>query len=152
MEKLDFYINGAWVKPSETKTIDVINPATEEAVATISLGSQADVNSAVSAAKSAFESYSLTSIVERIELLTTIREIYKRRIDDVADAIQTEMGAPTSLARGAQAMVGLGHLKAAIRSLSNHEFEYTHGKFLIRHEPIGVCGFCLLYTSPSPRD
>ena len=84
MEKLDFYINGAWVKPSETKTLDVINPATEEAVATISLGSQADVNSAVSAAKSAFESYSLTSIVERIELLTTIREIYKRRIDDLS--------------------------------------------------------------------
>ena len=62
MEKLDFYISGAWVKPSETKTLDVINPATEEAVATISLGSQADVNSAVSAAKSAFESYSLTSV------------------------------------------------------------------------------------------
>ena len=62
MEKLDFYINGAWVKPSETKTLDVINPATEEAVATISLGSQADVNSAVSAAKSAFDSSSLTSI------------------------------------------------------------------------------------------
>ena len=72
MEKLDFYINGVWVKPSETKTLDVINPATEEAVATISLGSHADVNSAVSAAKSAFESYSLTSIAERIELLTTI--------------------------------------------------------------------------------
>ena len=148
MEKLDFYINGAWVKPSETKTLDVINPATEEAVATISLGSQADVNSAVSAAKSAFESYSLTPVAERIELLTTIREIYKRRIDDVADAIQTEMGAPTSLARGAQAMVGLGHLKAAIRSLSNHEFEYTHGKFLIRHEPIGVCGLITPWNWP----
>ena len=148
MEKLDFYINGAWVKPSETKTLDVINPATEEAVATISLGSQADVNSAVSAAKSAFESYPLTPVAERIELLTTIREIYKRRIDDVADAIQTEMGAPTSLARGAQAMVGLGHLKAAIRSLSNHEFEYTHGKFLIRHEPIGVCGLITPWNWP----
>ena len=99
MEKLDFYINGAWVKPSETKTLDVINPATEEAVATISLGSQADVNSAVSAAKSAFESYSLTSIAERIELLTTIREIYKRRIDDVADAIPvsyTHLTLPTT--------------------------------------------------------
>ena len=148
MEKLDFYINGAWTKPSEPKTLDVINPATEEAVATISLGSQADVNSAVSAAKSAFESYSLTPVAERIELLTTIREIYKRRIDDVADAIQTEMGAPTSLARGAQAMVGLGHLKAAIRSLSNHEFEYTHGKFLIRHEPIGVCGLITPWNWP----
>ena len=148
MEKLDFYINGAWTKPSEPKTLDVINPATEEAVATISLGSQADVNLAVSAAKSAFESYSQTPVAERIELLTTIREIYKRRIDDVADAIQTEMGAPTSLARGAQAMVGLGHLKAAIRSLSNHEFEFTHGKFLIRHEPIGVCGLITPWNWP----
>ena len=142
MEKLDFYINGAWVKPSTSKTLDVINPATEESVAKISLGSEIDVNLAVSAAKSAFDSYSQTPVAQRIELLTTIREIYKRRIDDVADAIQTEMGAPTSLARGAQAMVGLGHLKAAIRSLSNHEFEFKHGEFLI----------CLLYTSPSPRD
>ena len=90
MEKLDFYINGAWTKPSKPKTLDVINPATEEAVATISLGSQADVNLAVSAAKSAFKSYSQTPVAERIELLTTIREIYKRRIDDVADAIQTD--------------------------------------------------------------
>ena len=148
MEKLDFYINGEWVKPSEAKTLDVINPATEEAVATISLGSQTDVNSAVKAAKSAFENYSLTPVAERIELLTTIKEIYRRRIDDVADAIQTEMGAPTSLARGAQAMVGLGHLKAAIRSLSNHEFEYTHGKFIIRHEPIGVCGLITPWNWP----
>ena len=138
MEKLDFYINGAWVKPSTSKTLDVIDPATEEAVAKISLGSEVDVNLAVSAAKSAFDGYSQTPVAQRIELLTTIREIYKRRIDDVADAIQTEMGAPTSLARGAQAMVGLGHLKAAIRSLSNHEFEFKHGEFLIRHEPIGV--------------
>ena len=148
MEKLDFYINGKWVKPSEAKTLDVINPATEEAVATISLGSQADVNSAVNAAKSAFESYSITPVAERLDLLTTIKEIYRRRIDDVADAIQTEMGAPTSLARGAQAMVGLGHLKAAIRSLSNHEFEYTHGKFIIRHEPIGVCGLITPWNWP----
>ena len=148
MEKLDFYINGKWVKPSEAKTLDVINPATEEAVATISLGSQADVNSAVNAAKSAFEGYSITPVAERLDLLTTIKEIYRRRIDDVADAIQTEMGAPTSLARGAQAMVGLGHLKAAIRSLSNHEFEYMHGKFIIRHEPIGVCGLITPWNWP----
>ena len=98
MEKLDFYINGAWVKPSTSKTLDVINPATEEAVAKISLGSEVDVNLAVSAARSAFDSYSQTPVAQRIELLTTIREIYKRRINDVADAIQTEMGAPTSLA------------------------------------------------------
>jgi aldehyde dehydrogenase (NAD+) len=87
-------------------------------------------------------------VKQRVELLTTIREIYKRRLDDVADAIQTEMGAPTYLAKGAQAMVGLGHLKAAIRSLSNHEFEYMHGEFIIRHEPIGVCGLITPWNWP----
>ena len=123
MDKLNFYINGGWVKPSENKTLDVINPATECAVATISLGSLADVNLAVSSARTAFKSYSQTPVSQRIELLTSIREIYKRRVDDVADAIQTEMGAPTSLAKGAQAMVGLAHLKAAISALEKHEFE-----------------------------
>jgi aldehyde dehydrogenase (NAD+) len=58
------------------------------------------------------------------------------------------MGAPTYLAKGAQAMVGLGHLKAAIRSLSNHEFEYMHGEFIIRHEPIGVCGLITPWNWP----
>ena len=86
-----------------------------------------------------------------MNLLTTIREIYKRRVDDVADAIQAEMGAPSYLAKGAQAMVGLAHLKAAIRSLSSHEFEYKHGEFIIRHEPIGVCGLITPGTGLSTR-
>lgn len=148
MEKLEFYIDGQWVKPANADTLNVINPATEEAVATISLGSSADVDRAVSAARRAFETYSQTPVDQRIELLTTIREVYKRRVDDVADAIQTEMGAPSYLAKGAQAMVGLAHLKAAIRSLSNHNFEYKHGDFIIRHEPIGVCGLITPWNWP----
>ena len=148
MDKLDFYINGEWVKPSQPKTLDVINPANEDKVATISLGNSQDVDLAVSAARAAFISYSETPVNQRVELLTTIREIYKRRLDDVADAIQTEMGAPTYLAKGAQAMVGLGHLKAAIRSLNNHDFEYLHGEFIIRHEPIGVCGLITPWNWP----
>ncbi|MCE2517651.1 MAG: aldehyde dehydrogenase family protein [Alphaproteobacteria bacterium] len=148
MSLTQFYINGQWVDPVTPETLDVINPATEEAVATISVGTSADVDKAVAAAKAAFPSYSATSVQERVELLTTIRETYKKRFDDVADAIQMEMGAPTELARGAQAMVGMGHLKAAIRSLSNHEFEFTHGQFLIRHEPIGVCGLITPWNWP----
>ena len=148
MEKLDFYINGTWVKPSGVETLDVINPATEEKVTKISLGDAIHVNEAVTAARKAFETYSQTPVEQRIDLLTTIREIYKRRLDDVADAIQTEMGAPTYLAKGAQAMVGLGHLKAAIRSLTNHNFEYEHGNFIIRHEPIGVCGLITPWNWP----
>ena len=145
---LEFYIDGQWVKPAHAETLDVINPATEQAVAKISLGSADDVNRAVSAARRAFESYSQTPVKQRLDLLTTIREIYKRRVDDVADAIQTEMGAPTYLAKGAQAMVGLAHLKAAIRSLGNHEFEYQHDAFIIRHEPIGVCGLITPWNWP----
>ena len=148
MEQLDFYINGSWVKPNGVETLDVINPASEEKVTKISLGTANHVNEAVAAARTAFETYSQTPVEQRIDLLTTIREIYKRRLDDVADAIQTEMGAPTHLAKGAQAMVGLGHLKAAIRSLTNHNFEYEHGSFIIRHEPIGVCGLITPWNWP----
>ena len=148
MEQLDFYINGSWVKPNGVETLDVINPASEEKVTKISLGTANHVDEAVSAARKAFETYSQTPVEQRIDLLTTIREIYKRRLDDVADAIQTEMGAPTYLAKGAQAMVGLGHLKAAIRSLTNHNFEYEHGSFIIRHEPIGVCGLITPWNWP----
>ena len=148
MEQLDLYINGSWVKPNGVETLDVINPASEEKVTKISLGTANHVNEAVAAARTAFETYSQTPVEQRIDLLTTIREIYKRRLDDVADAIQTEMGAPTYLAKGAQAMVGLGHLKAAIRSLTNHNFEYEHGSFIIRHEPIGVCGLITPWNWP----
>ena len=148
MEQVDFYINGSWVKPNGVETLDVINPASEEKVTKISLGTADHVNEAVAAARTAFETYSQTPVEQRIDLLTTIREIYKRRLDDVADAIQTEMGAPTYLAKGAQAMVGLGHLKAAIRSLTNHNFEYEHGNFIIRHEPIGVCGLITPWNWP----
>ena len=148
MEKREFYINGKWVMPDTKDTLDVINPATEEVVATISLGSAKDIDLAVSSAKRAFVTYSQTPVEQRIELLTTVREIYKRRMDDVADAIQTEMGAPGYLAKGAQAMVGLAHLKAAIRSLTNHKFEYEHGGFIIRHEPIGVCGLITPWNWP----
>ena len=148
MNKFDFYINGQWVRSLGTETVDVINPATEKAVAEISLGDSVDVDRAVTAARKAFRSYSQTPVAERVDLLTTIREIYKRRLDDVADAIQSEMGAPSHLAKGPQAMVGLAHLKAAIRALNNYEFEYMHGDFLIRHEPIGVCGLITPWNWP----
>ena len=148
MTHTKFYINGEWVDPINPETLDVINPATEQSVATISVGSADDINKAVAAARAAFPAHAARSVAERVEMVTAIRETYKKRFDDIADAIQTEMGAPTYLARGAQAMVGLGHLKAAVRSLENHKFEYEHGNFLIRHEPIGVCGLITPWNWP----
>ncbi len=148
MNNLQFYINGAWVDPATPEVIDVINPATEESVGQISAGSAADVNKAVAAANTAFESYSRFSVKERVDLLTEVREEYKRRFDDIAHAIMIEMGAPSYLAKGSQALVGLNHLKTAIRVLGEHKFEYTHNNYLIRHEPIGVCGLITPWNWP----
>ncbi|MEM7802607.1 MAG: aldehyde dehydrogenase family protein [Chloroflexota bacterium] len=147
-EYLKFYINGAWVDPCQPKTMEVINPATEKPFATIGLGSEADVDNAVQAARKAFESYSQTSFTDRIELLNQIIAVYKKRYDDIANAISMEMGAPKGLAHGSQAGVGLRHLKSAIRALENFEFESTAGNAMITHEPIGVCGLITPWNWP----
>ncbi|MEE2773587.1 MAG: aldehyde dehydrogenase family protein [Pseudomonadota bacterium] len=148
MNLSQFYIDGNWVDPVGNQKLDVINPATEETVGQLSLGSEQDVDLAVSAAKKAFGTFSRTSVVERLELLTEIRNIYKRRYNEVAEAILTEMGAPITLASGAQSSVGLAHLKTAIRVLNDKEFEYKHNNMLIREEPIGVCGLITPWNWP----
>ena len=143
-----FYINGSWVDPIKKETMDIINPADESIVGKLSVGSAEDIDKAVKAARTAFSSFSESSKKERLDLLNTIRNIYKNRFDDIADAIMTEMGAPINLARGAQAMVGLGHLKTAIRVLEEHKFEYGHNGYTVRHEPIGVCGLITPWNWP----
>ena len=94
LEKKNFYINGKWVTPINQKQIDVIDPATEKSCAVISLGGKEDVHSAVIAAKNAFNSWGFTSKEERIKLLEKLYEIYKKRWNDISDAITLEMGAP----------------------------------------------------------
>jgi len=145
---LKFYIDGAWVDPVARRTLDVINPATEQPVAQISLGGAADVDRAVKAARAAFPAYSRTSKAERIALLERIIEAYKARYDDIAKAISLEMGAPTTLATKAQAATGIGHLKQMIAVLSEYEFEHMQGKTRIIREPIGVCGFITPWNWP----
>ena len=148
LEKLHFYIDGQWVDPIEPRTLDVVNPATEEVYGRISLGSAADIDKAVGAASRAFESYSRTTRAERLELLQAILDEFARRHDDVAEAIMDEMGAPWSLARGAQALSGPQHVKAALRALKNYEFEERIGTTSVRREPIGVCGLITPWNWP----
>ncbi|MDH3748042.1 MAG: aldehyde dehydrogenase family protein [Gammaproteobacteria bacterium] len=148
LEKLQFYIDGKWVDPVEPRTLDVINPATEEVYGRISIGSAADVDIAVAAASRAFESYSQTSREERIELLSAILEVFAKRHDDVAKAIMNEMGAPWKLAKNAQAGSGPQHFKAALKALKNYPFEEKSGTTLIVKEPIGVCGLITPWNWP----
>lgn len=148
IEKLKFYIGGEWVEPAEPKTLRVVNPATEQAFAKVSVGSRADVDRAVEAARTAFESYSQLSKEDRLALLKRIIEAYQARMGDVAEAISQEMGAPMWLAKAAQAPLGLAHLNTAAQVLESYEFEETRGKTLILKEPIGVCGFITPWNWP----
>ena len=144
-----FYINGEWVDPAEgVNSFDVINPSNEEVIAQIALGSPADVDKAVAAAREAFDSFSQTSVEERLALLGKIVEIYQSRYDEVAETISKEMGAPLSLSKAAQAATGLGHFAQAIEILQNYEWEETQGKTVIRKEPIGVVGMITPWNWP----
>jgi aldehyde dehydrogenase (NAD+) len=147
-EYKQFYINGQWVDPITPHDFDVINPATEAVCAHISLGTEADVNKAVAAAKTAFESFSRTSRQERVELLESCIAVYKKYYVDIANAIREEMGAPQSLAMGGQAYCGQGHLEEALKVLRTFEFEEDLGEHRIFREPIGVCGLITPWNWP----
>ncbi len=143
-----FYIGGQWVEPATDATLDVVNPATEEVIATIALGGQADVDAAVAAAKGAFDSWSQTSVEERLALLDTIIEVYQRRMSEIGETISQEMGAPLSMALRAQAGAGIGHFMTARRVLSEFEFEKEMGTTLLVREPVGVCGLITPWNWP----
>jgi aldehyde dehydrogenase (NAD+) len=143
-----FYIDGKWVDPAEPRDSTVINPASEEPIATISLGSVADVDRAVRAAKRSFESYSETTLDERVALLRRIIEVYQSKMEEMAETISREMGAPLSLSRKAQAPAGLAHLSQALKVLGDFRFEELRGSTLMRKEPIGVCGLITPWNWP----
>ena len=145
---LQFYINGVWVDPVDAKTLEVINPATEEAVAKIFLGGMADVDRAVAAANAAFPAFSQTSRENRIALMQKILKVYKTRYNDIAEAISTEMGAPITLSQKAQAATGVGHFMTAIKILKDYAFEEVRGTTLLRKEAVGVCGFITPWNWP----
>jgi len=147
-EGLRFYIDGGWVDPIERRAIDVINPATEKAIGRVSLGSSADVDRAVAAARTAFATYGHTSKAERIALLEKVVVCYQDRLDDLAKTISLEMGAPMSLSTSAQAPMGLLQLNTTLEVLQGYEFQRAQGSSLIIKEPIGVCGLITPWNWP----
>ena len=135
-----FYIDGQWVDPVTAKTAEVINPATEAVSGTISLGSEADVDKAVAAARRAFGTWSQSAIKDRLDLLRAIQAEYAVRQQEMGEAVTEEMGAPLSLGCGFHVGLGAGHLLTAIEVLENFRFEEQRGATLLIKEPIGVCG------------
>jgi aldehyde dehydrogenase (NAD+) len=143
-----FYIDGKWVSPTQPHDFIVINPANEEPIATISLGSVADVDKAVAAARRAFESFSETTPERRLAFLQSIIDVYKSKMDEMAVTISQEMGAPLALSQAAQAPAGLAHFKEIVRVLAHFKFEDLKGSTLMRKEPVGVCGLITPWNWP----
>lgn len=144
-----FYINGEWIAPEGRKTLDVINPATEEPCAKISLGSRADVDAAARAARAAFDSFAATSREERLQFLQNILGVYQKRLPDLASAISEEMGAPMKLATRAQAASGLAHFQTAATILKDYPFEEQKTGFDLIKEPAGVVGLITPWNWPA---
>jgi len=143
-----FYINGQWCAPLKARDIAVINPATEQTIATLSLGSEADVDLAVQAARNAFDSFGYSDRSERLRLLERLLEVYMDRYQEMAEAISQEMGAPIDFARSSQAACGSGHLNAAINALKTYPFEAQLASGRVFKEAIGVCGFITPWNWP----
>jgi aldehyde dehydrogenase (NAD+) len=145
---LQFYIDGAWVDPAAPSTLGVVNPATEETFAQISLGSAQDVDRAAKAARRAFTTYSEVSVEDRLSYLRKIIEGFKARLPELARTMTLEMGAPITFATQRQATVALFHFEEAARVLAQYKFEERMGNGIIRREPIGVCGLITPWNWP----
>jgi len=148
-EYLKFFIGGDWVDPAGPETRDVIDPATEQPVASIAMGTAVDVDRAVAAARAAFPAFSATTAEERADLLDAVSAAYKSRGADIAEAITAEMGAPGWLAKAAQMPAGMAHYATAAKLLRTFPFEEVRRTTLIRKEPIGVCGLITPWNWPA---
>ncbi len=143
-----FYVNGAWVEPISTARLGVENPATEEIVAQVAIGNDADADRAIMAARAAFDGYTVWPVQKRIDLVKRILEIYNTRYEDFAQAMSMEMGAPIEWARGAQAWAGQVHIEATIKAAEEMSWEYARGTTRIVHEGIGVCALITPWNWP----
>ena len=145
---LKHYIDGEWVESDGGRTHQVIDPSTEQPVSEITLGTAADVDKAVAAARRAFETWSRSSVADRLDLLGRIMAEYKTRIPDLAKSMSQEMGAPMGLASMAQAPTGLAHFAATAKALESFEFEETIGKARVMHEALGVVAMITPWNWP----
>jgi len=145
---LQFYIDGAWVDSAGGRAHQVIDPATEQPVTEITLGTAADVDRAVAAARAAFETFSQTSVEERAALLDRVVDAYKARIPDLAKAVSQEMGAPIGFAQAAQAPAGLGYIMGTVKALREFTFSEQVGKARVVHEPVGVVAMITPWNWP----
>tara|TARA_Y100000590_G_scaffold440873_1_gene566829 strand:- start:4025 stop:5455 length:1431 start_codon:yes stop_codon:yes gene_type:complete len=151
LSKKQFYINGKWVDPTNQNDFEVINPSNEEVCAIISLGNLEDTNSAVKAARNSFVTWWSTPKDEKLNILNNLLAIYKKRFNEMAEAISIEMGAPIDWATKAQSQTGEDHIINFINAYKDFKFEKYYNEETgnyISYEPIGVCGLITPWNWP----
>ena len=147
-ERLQNYIDGKWVDSEGGTRHEVISPGTEEAVSVITLGTKADVDKAVAAARRAYKTFRKTTREERLALMGRIVDEYKKRSKDLAQSMAEEMGAPVSFAEMAQVGAGIGGFVGTMEALKNFTFSEQHGANTVVYEPIGVVGMITPWNWP----
>ncbi len=149
METERFYIGGEWVTPIGHETMPIVDPATEARIGVVALGSAADVDRAADEAAAAFESFGRWPRTERLALLRRVRELTAARLEELAQAMRREMGAPITMAREQQAEAGVGHADGFIEALEAQQERWTlpNGDTLVR-EPIGPVGLITPWNWP----
>ncbi|KGX84883.1 aldehyde dehydrogenase family protein [Pontibacillus marinus] len=146
---LKHYINGEWVDSTGSEKEDVINPATEEVMGTISMGTKEDLDRAVAAARAAYPTFSQTSKEERIEMLENIAEEYAKRKDELIDVMTDELGSPLKISEKVHYNMGYAHFTQASKSLKDFKFEEDRGGHTVMKDSVGVSGLITPWNFPT---
>ncbi len=143
-----FFIDGRWVAPSSTESIDVHNAGTGEVMGTVPAGGEKDIDAAVAAARAALEGWSATPAAKRAEYLQKISDGLKARAAELGSTIAQEVGMPIKLAGRIQAGLPIANFSNYSKLLNDFKFEERIGNSLVVREPVGVVGAITPWNYP----
>jgi aldehyde dehydrogenase (NAD+) len=144
----NFYINGEWVAPSGSGSIQVMNPTTEQPCGSVPSGDGADVDAAVAAAKAAFPAWAATSAAERSAIIGQLTAKLDEKKEALAALVAEELGMPVGWSTAIQVGLPTGVMASYIESPAEMDKEEEVGNSLVVREPIGVCGFITPWNYP----
>jgi betaine-aldehyde dehydrogenase len=149
------FVNGQWVPSTGDATIEIVSPHDETVIATVPNGNPDDIDAAVAAARLAFDTgpWPQMALPERLRYLTRLADLYEARLDEFAEIITAEMGAPITLSRTRQATGGLYCLRSTIALAAEYNWEESRstaesGPAIVRKLPVGVVGAIAPFNFP----
>ena len=148
IERDQIFINGKWVDSSGDGVISVINPVTEEPIATIPAGAAEDVDRAAQAAADAFPAWSQTTVDQRVAALEKLAQLIEARSEEITRAIVSEIGQPVRLAATIQTAAAVQDLVSLAQSLREVTWDEQVGHTLVSREAAGVVGAITPWNAP----